>query len=79
LDQPVVIEVGAGVFKDTCLQLLDEVSDGTTEIVVTKRGAAVARVVAVREGAPSAYGFLRGTVRSQGDIVSPDHEAWGDA
>ena len=73
-----MIEVAAGVFKDTCLQLLDQVRDGSVEIIVTKRGEPVARVVAAGGGLPSAFGFMRGTVTGRGDIVSPDFEAWGE-
>jgi antitoxin (DNA-binding transcriptional repressor) of toxin-antitoxin stability system len=74
----VVIEVAAGVFKDTCLQLLDQVRDGSVEVIVTKRGEPVARVVPASASLPSAFGFMRGTVTARGDIVSPDHEAWGE-
>lgn len=73
-----VIEVKAGVFKDTCLQLLDEVRDRRVEIVVTKHGKPVARVVPLDDRAPSPFGFMRGTVLKYGDIVSPDFEPWGD-
>lgn len=73
-----VIEVKAGVFKDTCLQLLDEVRDRRIEIVVTKHGRPVARVVPADVEAPSSRGFMRGTVIEYGDIVSPDFEPWGD-
>jgi prevent-host-death family protein len=41
----VVKSIPAGVFKQTCLALLDEVGRGETELVVTKRGRPVARVV----------------------------------
>jgi len=73
-----VIEVAAGVFKDRCLQLLDQVHDGEVEVVVTKRGVPVARLVPPESVAPSAFGFMRGTILWQGDIVAPDFEAWGD-
>ncbi len=73
-----VIEVKAGVFKDTCLQLLDQVHDEEVEVVVTKHGAPVARLVSPDVRLPSAFGFLRGTVSQQHDIVSPDPDAWGD-
>jgi len=73
-----VIEVAAGVFKDTCLQLLDRVRDENIEIVVTKRGEPVARLVGPERRVPSSRGMLRGTVLWQGDIVSPDLEEWGD-
>jgi antitoxin (DNA-binding transcriptional repressor) of toxin-antitoxin stability system len=78
LDAPHVVEVGAGVFKDTCLSLLDQVNRREFEVVVTKYGAPVARVVPDGGHMPSAHGFMRGTVLDQADIVSPDFEAWGD-
>ena len=73
-----VMEVKAGVFKDTCLQLLDRVHDHDVELVVTKRGTEVARVVPPDEKSPSAFGYMRGTIVESGDIVSPDFEAWGE-
>lgn len=78
LDAPDVIEVKAGVFKDTCLSLLDQVNHREFEVVVTKYGAPVARVVPEGGHVPSAHGFMSGTVLDHGDIVSPDFEAWGD-
>ena len=78
LDAPTTIEVSAGVFKDICLALMDEVREGRTEVVITKYGRAVARLVAPSTEGPNAFGFLRGTVLSQDDIVSPDADAWGE-
>jgi len=37
--------IGAGRFKDRCLQILDEVAETKTPVVVTKRGRPVATVV----------------------------------
>jgi antitoxin (DNA-binding transcriptional repressor) of toxin-antitoxin stability system len=78
LDAHVVVEVKAGVFKDTCLQLLDQVHDHDIEVVVTKRGEVVARVVPPNDRAASAFGFMRGTLFAHEDIVSPDFEPWGE-
>lgn len=75
---PQVVQVPAGAFKNTCLQLLDDVRDRRIEIVVTKHGKPVARVVPLDGRAPSPFGFMRGTVLEYGDIVSPDFEPWGD-
>jgi antitoxin (DNA-binding transcriptional repressor) of toxin-antitoxin stability system len=77
LGAPEVVEVKAGVFKDTCLSLLDQVNERGVEVVVTKRGVPVARVVAEGGSVASAHGFLSGTVLDHGDLVSPDFEAWG--
>jgi antitoxin (DNA-binding transcriptional repressor) of toxin-antitoxin stability system len=78
LEAPEVIEVKAGVFKDRCLSLLDQVAQGEFEVVVTKHGVPVARVVPEAGQVPSAHGFMRGTVLEHGDIVSPDREVWGE-
>ena len=78
LDAHETVVVAAGVFKDTCLQLLDQVHEREIEVVVTKRGEVVARVVPPENSVRSAFGFLRGTVLEEGDIVSPDFESWGD-
>lgn len=71
------VRVPAGVFKNTCLALIDKVRDGRNEIVITKRGEPVARLVPVEAPAPSAFGYLRRSVLAADDIVAPDHDAWG--
>ena len=40
-------QVGAGAFKQGCLALLDEVAERGVEIVITKRGKPVARLVPI--------------------------------
>jgi prevent-host-death family protein len=79
LDSSSILEVPAGVFKNTCLALMDKVQAERVQVVVTKHGHPVARLVPVDGSAPSARGFMRGTVLAEDDIVSPDFDAWGDA
>lgn len=76
MSNPPVLEIGAGAFKDTCLQLLDQVRGRAVEVLVTKHGEPFARLVAPTQTVASAFGFLRGTVSTSGDIVSPDFDAW---
>ena len=46
---------------------------------ITKRGEPVAKLVPVVPlERPELFGFMRGTVRIHGDIVSPDPESWGE-
>lgn len=78
LKTPVTIEVKASVFKNTCLELMDDVRDHLKEIVITKHGAAVAKMIAPDKKAGSAFGFMSGTLLGHGDIVSPDFEPWGE-
>ena len=42
--------MGAGAFKQGCLAVLDEVAQGRTEVIVTKRGRPVARVIPIASG-----------------------------
>lgn len=71
--------VPAGEFKTHCLRLMDEVAERRTEIVITKYGRPVAKLVPADGEVPDSFGALRGTVRYlDADIVSADHEAWGE-
>ena len=63
--------VPAGEFKARCLALLDRVAETGEELVVTKRGRPVARLVPV-EPPPG----LRGSVVWEGDLISPIDADW---
>lgn len=54
--------------------MLDEVAATGEEIVVTKRGRPVARVVATREP-PSLHGSVRFNVGDE-ELVAPLQESW---
>lgn len=45
--QPATRTIPAGEFKAKCLGLIDEVNDGATEVLITKRGKPVARLVPI--------------------------------
>jgi prevent-host-death family protein len=69
-------QIAAGEFKAKCLHLLDEVQQTRKEIVITKRGRAVARLLPVEEEVPSIFGRMKGTITILGDIVGPTGEKW---
>ena len=71
--------IAAGAFKATCLELMDQVRERQVEYVITKRGEPVARLVPIDATAPSPFGFMRGTVIDQHDLVAPDHAAWAES
>lgn len=71
-----VRSVPAGEFKAKCLALLDEVAETGREVIVTKRGRAVARVSPVR---PGKIRSLRGSVLQEKEIVSPVAVKWNAA
>jgi len=69
--------IAAGEFKAKCLGLLDEVEKTRKEIVITKRGRPVARVVPIDQKKPATtWGRMKGTIEIVGDIVSPIDEKW---
>ena len=68
--------MGAGEFKSKCLAVLDEVETSKREVVITKRGRPVARLVPLE---PAAKEALAGLIVYEGDIVSPLDVAWDAA
>jgi prevent-host-death family protein len=68
--------IAAGEFKAKCLHLLDEVQQTRKEIVITKRGRAVARLLPIEEKTPTVFGRMKGTIKILGDIVGPTGEKW---
>ena len=65
--------VPAGKFKAQCLALLDDVALTGKELVITKRGKPVAKVVPIDDEKPLS---LLGSVLWEKDIVSPIDEQW---
>lgn len=65
--------MSAASFKAECLALLDAVRDSGEEVIVTKRGVPVARLVAIR--ATSAKP-LKGSVTVLDDLIAPIDVKW---
>jgi prevent-host-death family protein len=64
--------IPAGKFKAQCLALIDDVHDHGGEVLITKRGKAMARLVPVEKKKPeSIFGFLKGQAEIVGDILEP--------
>ncbi|HXB23695.1 MAG TPA: type II toxin-antitoxin system Phd/YefM family antitoxin [Gemmatimonadaceae bacterium] len=72
--------IGAGDFKQRCLQIMEAVRRSRVPVTITKRGVPIAKLVPLdgREDAPDGFGSLRGTVAYHGDITAPDLDAWPD-
>ena len=70
------MSIAAGEFKTHCLKLMDEVKEQRRSFVITKRGKPVAKLVPVDDSPTPVFGFLKGRVRIDGDIVAPTGEVW---
>jgi prevent-host-death family protein len=77
--------MGAGEFKQVCLAVLDDVAEAKTEVIITKRGRPVARLVPIasaEEREEKILAGLRGKGRiavSEDEFLRPSSEdaAWG--
>ncbi len=70
--------VAAGVFKAKCLELMDEVERTKEEILVTKHGRPVAKLVPVQGAKPRAlFGRAKTTVVFVADdAFNPEPDLW---
>ena len=68
--------IKASEFKAKCLQLMDEVAESGEEIVITKNGKPVSRLVPYREKPRAPFGKYKDIIQVHGDIVSPMPAEW---
>jgi len=64
--------INASEFKARCLRVLDDVQEKRTEVVITKRGKPVARLVPIGPARGPLRGDWKGMVRVRGDSVKVD-------
>ncbi len=71
------MKIQAGAFKAHCLRLLQEVHDSGREVLITKRGKPMAKLVPVGdETRRPLFGFMKDSVILKGDIVASSGEKW---
>ncbi|MYA51555.1 MAG: type II toxin-antitoxin system prevent-host-death family antitoxin [Chloroflexi bacterium] len=68
--------IKASEFKAKCLQLMDEVAATGEEIVITKNGRPVSRLLPYRKKPKSIFGIDRGKIVILGDIMEPIDVEW---
>ena len=66
----------ASEFKAKCLQLMDEVAETGSSIVITKRGRPVSRLVPYRERPDRVFGIDSDVIEIHGDIVAHVPVVW---
>jgi len=74
------MEVNAAEFRANCFKMLDQVTLTHREIIITKRGKPVAKLVhfAQQNDRDPLLGSMEGLVETIGDLTEPviEHEAW---
>lgn len=66
----------ASEFKARCLKLMDEVAETGREIVITKHGRPVSRLVPHIERPKTVFGIDKGKIEILGDIIEPIDVEW---
>jgi len=81
-------QIAAGEFKAKCLSVLDEVQRSRKEVIITKRGKRVARLLPIEVARPKTFedfleldgkpffGRMKGKGSIIGDIVNSTGERW---
>jgi prevent-host-death family protein len=70
------MDIPAAQFKAECLKLMDRVEKTREPIVITKHGRPVAQLIPVPPDDESLFGYMRGTVSTPGDVVTPVDIKW---
>lgn len=68
--------IPAGEFKAKCLQIMDEVNRLHQEVVITKYGKPVAKLVPYTPSKPSLFGKFKDQIQVNGDITASLEEEW---
>ena len=68
--------ITASVFKAKCLQLLDLVNETNEEIVITKNGKPVSKLLPYRKRLDTLFGLHKHSVKSCDDLVTEIGDHW---
>ena len=68
--------IKASEFKAKCLALMDEVNESGEEIVVTKNGKPISRLVPYQSIPKTLFGLHRGTATLKDDLTEALGEIW---
>lgn len=63
--------IAANQFRVHFFELLDQINERGEEIVITKHGVPVAKVLPVRPRKAPVLGCMRGTCQIVGDLIEP--------
>ncbi len=74
------MEINAAEFRKKCFKILDQVRATRREVIITKRGKPVAKIVHIvqKNEKDPMLGALSGTGRTMGDLTQPiaDSNQW---
>ncbi len=66
----------ASIFKAKCLALMDEINETGEEIIITKNGRPVSRLLPYRNKPNTLFGLHASCVHAKDDLIKPLSEDW---
>jgi len=70
------VDISAARFKAECLKLMDEVEKTRQPITITTHGRPVAQLAPIPDDTGSLFGYMKGTVRVDDDVMAPLDIEW---
>lgn len=71
------MKISAGEFKSKCLKIMDDVNSYHEEVIITKHGKPVAKLIPYsKKPSKSLFGYMKDTVITNADITKPVDETW---
>jgi prevent-host-death family protein len=70
------MDISAAQFKAECLKLMDLVEKTREPITITKHGRPVAQLAPVPADDDSLFGYMKDTLKVEGDVMAPLDEEW---
>lgn len=73
------MKIAAGQFKAKCLKLMDNVYKNNEEVIITKYGKPIAKLVPINEEEKfktPLFGSLEGLITISGNIIGSTGEEW---
>jgi len=71
-----MLKIKASEFKAKCLHLMDVVNEKQEEIVITKNGVPVSRLVPYKTRPKSLFGLHKGQLVLNDDLIDPIEQQW---
>lgn len=75
-ETPEMAEMKASEFKAKCLRVIDEVAASGDELIVTKNGKPLVKMVPYRSKRSSLWGLYAGRIEMHDDLVEPIDVEW---
>jgi len=71
------VKVSAAEFKAKCLKIMDQVNSYHNEVIITKHGKPVAKLVPYSvKASKNLFGYMKDSVTIHGDITRPVGSKW---